>query len=108
MSLALTEPPSDNDNVAMFEDAYKRQPQNEELAMQTFFAQLRTGNWKASQQVSIRAVAYHNVNMIIFSCFCQLATKMSKQFNDDRFLYWAIMCTVLQVGTMHCNGLTLS
>ncbi|KAI0322196.1 N-acetyltransferase B complex non catalytic subunit-domain-containing protein [Amylostereum chailletii] len=63
------------DNVAMFEDAYKRQPHNEELATQTFVAQLRTGNWKAAQL---------------------LANKMSKQFNDDRYLYWAVMCSVLQ------------
>jgi len=35
----------------MFEDAYKRQPHNEELALQTFYAYVRTGNWKAGQQV---------------------------------------------------------
>jgi N-terminal acetyltransferase B complex non-catalytic subunit len=35
----------------MFEEAYKAQPGNEELAAQTFFANTRTGNWKACQQV---------------------------------------------------------
>jgi hypothetical protein len=37
--------------VTMFEDAYKQQPANEELGAQTFFANVRTGNWKAAQQV---------------------------------------------------------
>ena len=38
--------------VAMYEDAYKQQPANEELGSQTFFANVRIGNWKAAQQVS--------------------------------------------------------
>lgn len=36
----------------MYEDAYKQQPGNEELGTQTFFANVRIGNWKAAQQVS--------------------------------------------------------
>lgn len=35
----------------MYEDAYKVQPNNEELGSQTFFAHVRIGNWKAGQQV---------------------------------------------------------
>ena len=42
----------DMDMVAMYEDAYKQQPANEELGTQTFFANVRIGNWKAAQQVS--------------------------------------------------------
>lgn len=34
----------------MYEDAYKAQPNNEELGSQTFFAHVRIGNWKAAQQ----------------------------------------------------------
>ncbi|KZP19497.1 hypothetical protein FIBSPDRAFT_920120 [Athelia psychrophila] len=64
-----------NDMITMFENAYKQQPGNEELAAQTFFANVRTGNWKAAQQV---------------------ATKMHKQFREDRYLYWAVISTVLQ------------
>lgn len=41
------------DMVTMYEDAYKQQPGNEELGQQTFFANVRIGNWKASQQVSV-------------------------------------------------------
>lgn len=41
----------DNDMVAMFDNAYKQQPTNEELGAQTFFANVRTGNWKVAQQV---------------------------------------------------------
>ncbi len=35
----------------MYDDAYKQQPANEELGTQTFFANVRIGNWKAAQQV---------------------------------------------------------
>ncbi|TFY83713.1 hypothetical protein EWM64_g296 [Hericium alpestre] len=63
------------DMVTMFEEAFKRQPTNEELGMQTFFANVRTGNWKAGQL---------------------LATKLNKQFHDERYIYWGIMCAVLQ------------
>lgn len=37
--------------VNMFEEAYKQQPLNEEYAAQTFFAHVRTTNWKSAQQV---------------------------------------------------------
>jgi N-terminal acetyltransferase B complex non-catalytic subunit len=35
----------------MFEEAYKQQPGNEDLAGQTFFANVRAGHWKVAQQV---------------------------------------------------------
>ena len=38
--------------VTMFEDAYKQQPNNEELGAQTFFANVRATNWKTAQQVN--------------------------------------------------------
>ena len=41
----------DYDMVTMFDDAFKQQPTNEELGAQTFFANVRTGNWKVAQQV---------------------------------------------------------
>ncbi|KAL0581537.1 mitochondrial distribution and morphology [Marasmius crinis-equi] len=63
------------DMVAMFEEAYKQQPSNEELGAQTFYANVRAGHWKSAQQTS---------------------TKMFKQFQDERYLYWSIISTVLQ------------
>ena len=42
---------TDKDLVTMFEEAYKQQPNNEDLAINTFFANARTGNWKVGQQV---------------------------------------------------------
>ncbi|EGN93256.1 hypothetical protein SERLA73DRAFT_172175 [Serpula lacrymans var. lacrymans S7.3] len=63
------------DMIAMFDDAFKRQPHNEELGAQTFFANIRTTNWKAAQQV---------------------ANKMHKQFQEDRYLYWNILAVILQ------------
>ena len=43
--------PTETDIITMFENAYKQQPQNEELAANVFLANVRTGNWKAAQQV---------------------------------------------------------
>ncbi|KAG6845343.1 hypothetical protein H0H87_010800 [Tephrocybe sp. NHM501043] len=65
----------DNDTVLMFEEAYKQQPTNEELGAQTFFANVRAGRWKSAQQI---------------------ATKMFKQFQEDRYLYWSVISAVLQ------------
>ncbi|KAG9318673.1 N-acetyltransferase B complex non catalytic subunit-domain-containing protein [Chiua virens] len=63
------------DMVNMFEEAYKQQPLNEEYGAQTFFAHVRTANWKSAQQVS---------------------TRMHKQFQEDRYLYWSVMGAILQ------------
>jgi len=41
----------DNDVTTMFDEAFKRYPANEEFGVQTFFANIRAGNWKAAQQV---------------------------------------------------------
>jgi N-terminal acetyltransferase B complex non-catalytic subunit len=46
--------------ITMFENAYKQQPTNEDLGAQTFFANVRTGNWKTAQQVGIWKTA--NIN----------------------------------------------
>ncbi|KAF8892524.1 actin cytoskeleton organization protein [Infundibulicybe gibba] len=64
-----------NDMVTMFEEAYKIQPANEELGAQTFFANVRAAHWKSAQQI---------------------ATKMYKQFQEDRYLYWSVISAVLQ------------
>ncbi|KAJ6547637.1 actin cytoskeleton organization protein [Mycena capillaripes] len=63
------------DMVTMFEEAYKQQPSNEDLAAQTFFANVRVLNWKAAQQI---------------------ATRMHKQFQDDRYIYWSVISAILQ------------
>ncbi|KAF9075215.1 N-acetyltransferase B complex non catalytic subunit-domain-containing protein [Rhodocollybia butyracea] len=63
------------DMITMYEAAYKKQPANEELGAQTFFANVRANNWKSAQQV---------------------ASKMYKQFQEDRYLYWSAISTVLQ------------
>ncbi|KAJ7172404.1 actin cytoskeleton organization protein [Mycena filopes] len=63
------------DMVTMFEEAYKQEPANEDLAAQTFFANVRILNWKAAQQV---------------------ATRMHKQFQEDRYIYWSVISAILQ------------
>ncbi|KIM49319.1 hypothetical protein M413DRAFT_438506 [Hebeloma cylindrosporum] len=64
-----------NDMVTMFEEAYKKQPTNEDLGCQTFFANVRANHWKAAHQI---------------------ATRMFKQFQDDRYLYWSVISAMLQ------------
>ena len=44
--------------VNMFEEAYKQQPLNEEYGAQTFFAHVRTANWKSAQQVCLSGFGY--------------------------------------------------
>lgn len=44
--------------VNMFEEAYKQQPLNEEYGAQTFFAHVRTANWKSAQQVSLSILVH--------------------------------------------------
>lgn len=68
-----------SDMVAMFDNAFKQQPQSEELGAQTFFAHVRTGNWKSCQQV---------------------ATRMHKQFQEDRYVYWAVTGAILQANDL--------
>ncbi|KAF8274920.1 actin cytoskeleton organization protein [Lactarius quietus] len=63
------------DLVKLFDDAFKQQPDNDELGRQAFFANVRAGNWKAAQL---------------------LANRLNKQFHNDRYVFWGIMCTVLQ------------
>lgn len=87
----------------MYEDAYKVQPNNEELGSQTFFAHVRIGNWKAAQQVRhFNAVESMDENS---QSSHQIATKMHKQFGDDHYVYWSVMSAVLQVGAVWCCAL---
>jgi hypothetical protein len=61
-SMANTNGKLDIDMITMFENAYKQQPTNEELGAQTFFANVRTGNWKTAQQVRHRI---HRISTIL-------------------------------------------
>lgn len=36
----------------MYDEAYKKQPNNEELGAQTFVANAKISNWKVAQQVN--------------------------------------------------------
>ncbi len=45
---------TDADLVTMYDEAYRKQPANEELGVQDFFVNVRTGNWKNAQQVRMR------------------------------------------------------
>ncbi|KAF8921223.1 N-acetyltransferase B complex non catalytic subunit-domain-containing protein [Mucidula mucida] len=63
------------DTVQMFEEAFKKEPANEDLGTQTFLANVRASHWKTAQQV---------------------ATKLYKQFRKEQYLYWSVMAAVLQ------------
>ncbi|BGO97647.1 Actin cytoskeleton organization protein [Rhodotorula toruloides ATCC 204091] len=51
-------------------------PDNEELALEAFTQYMRSNDCKSAQLIS---------------------TKMSKRFEDDRYFWWSIMSTILQV-----------
>ncbi len=45
----------DRDTVVMFEEAFKKEPTNEDLGAQTFLSNVRAGHWKSAQQVRCRS-----------------------------------------------------
>lgn len=59
----------------MFEDAFKKQPANEELGAQTFMSHIRVGSWKNAQVIAL---------------------KLFKTFKQPKYLFWSIMSAVLQ------------
>jgi len=54
------------DMVNMFEEAYKQQPLNEEYGAQTFFAHVRTANWKSAQQVCFLRLVLINLTSVAY------------------------------------------
>ena len=54
------------DMVNMFEEAYKQQPLNEEYGAQTFFAHVRTANWKSAQQVHPSTPAHTDLTSVAY------------------------------------------
>jgi len=83
----------DTDLVTMFDEAFKKQPSNEDLGIQTFFANVRTSNWKSAHQVCQSV----KVNITFWVGCLKIATRMYKQFQEDRYLSWSIISAVLQV-----------
>lgn len=64
------------DIISLYEDAFKKEPRNEELGSQTFMAMIRIGSWKTAQQLS---------------------HKLSRTFPEEhRYLSWSVMCAILQ------------
>lgn len=86
---------TDNDMVTMFEEAYKKQPTNEDLGCQTFFANVRANHWKAAHQARKSVIPITNCWLIHLTH--KIATRMFKQFQDDRYLYWSVISAMLQV-----------
>lgn len=67
----------------MYDDAYRAQPLNEELGAQDFFANVRTGNWKATQQIAQRL---HKT----------FGGAIGGGGGGDRYLYWSVLGAMLQ------------
>ena len=51
--LILSSSPTDDDVTEMYDEAFKKQPGNEELGAQAFMANAKISNWKIAQQVNI-------------------------------------------------------
>lgn len=69
----------------MYDEAFRAHPNSEELGMQDFFANVRTGNWKAAQQVAQR----------LHKSFGSPSGPLSGG-SGDRYLYWAVLGALLQ------------
>ena len=64
------------DIISLYEDAFKKEPRNEELGSQTFMAMVRIGSWKSAQQLSHR---------------------LSRTFPEEhRYISWSVVCAILQ------------
>src|SRR5882724_10315334 len=53
----------------MYDEAYKKQPGDEELGAQTFMANAKIGNWKVAQQVNVTCFSVILFCNVIFSEF---------------------------------------
>ncbi|GAA5848362.1 hypothetical protein JCM8547_004490 [Rhodosporidiobolus lusitaniae] len=62
--------------LKLLSKATQQFPDNEELSMEAFLAYVRAGETQSAQQVSM---------------------KMSKQFEDDRYVWWFILSTILLI-----------
>ncbi|BGP54000.1 mitochondrial distribution and morphology [Rhodotorula sphaerocarpa] len=65
-----------DDALDLLAKAVQKNPDNEELAMDAFVQYLRVDDCKAAQQISMR---------------------MAKQFKEERYLWWSILTTILQI-----------
>lgn len=65
----------DGDVTAMYDEAFKKQPGNEELGAQTFMANAKISNWKTAQQA--RAMPYS------FVCLHLITQKMLSDFHQN-------------------------
>lgn len=75
----------------MYDEAYRVQPDNIDLGDQAFFANVRTGNWKAAQQI---ATKLHKS----FGQFQSNPAQAQVVVNalPDRYLYWSALAATFQ------------
>lgn len=74
--------PLDTDMVTMFDEAYRKVPNNEELGAQDFFANVRTGNWKSAQQVRSSCSAQSKPGSIFFGSRLPQRCTSHSRWND--------------------------
>ncbi|GJN88621.1 hypothetical protein Rhopal_001587-T1 [Rhodotorula paludigena] len=65
-----------DDALELLSKAVHQHPGNEELALEAFLQYVRADDRKGAQQISM---------------------KMAKQFGDDRYFWWSILSTILQL-----------
>ncbi|EJU05253.1 hypothetical protein DACRYDRAFT_19822 [Dacryopinax primogenitus] len=63
------------DIVTLYDDAFKKHPDNEEIGAQAFLAMIKVRSWKTAQQVGL---------------------KLWKTVKHDRYLYWYLMSVTQQ------------
>lgn len=67
------------DVVALYDDAYKQHPNNEELGCQAFIAMAKIGSWRTAQQTALR-----------------LNRTFPGSGPEVRYVFWSIACMMMQ------------
>lgn len=75
--------PAGHEITTMFEEAFKKQPLNEELGAQTFMSMIRVGSWRSAQVVALK----------LYKTF---SGRPGTGAAATKFLFWSIMSAVLQ------------
>src|SRR4051794_29537665 len=87
----------------LYENASRKEPTNEELALQLYFAYGRENNFAKQQTVRFVAMTQHTDGHS--SSFCgagllsslQQAMSLYKNWKNVKYLFWSALCMLAQV-----------
>lgn len=81
----------------MFTTASSLQPHNEDLAVQSFFANVRAGHWKTAQQIANRMYKQFQVPVLLAQMQSRGAgAGVGAGGAGESYVYWSAMCAWMQ------------